>query len=93
MKNLNLQPRPHKSRGRAQQDDAPTPAEEKPKKQVRFDVEGELGDDPTLPQGLTLFLAEVMAKEQEDAPSPSTPVPEDFPWPPAVRAPSTAPAV
>ena len=32
-------------------------------KQVRFDVDEELGDNPTLPQGLTLFLAEGVAKE------------------------------
>ena len=44
------------------QDDTPTLAE-KQKKQVRFDVEGDLIDDPMLPQGLTLFLAESVAKE------------------------------
>ena len=71
---LNLQPRPHKSRSRALWDDAPTLAEEKLKKQVWFDVEGDLGDDLTLPPGLTLFLAEGTAKEQEDAPSPYTPM-------------------
>ena len=30
-----------------------------------------------LPQGLTVFLVEGMAKEQDDAPSPSTPMPKD----------------
>ena len=32
--------------------------------------------------GLILFLAEGMAEEQDDAPSHSTPMPEDSPWPP-----------
>ena len=43
----------------------PTPTEEKMerKKQVRFDVVEELGDDPTSPTGLTLFLAEGVAEE------------------------------
>ena len=82
MKDLNLQPRPHESRSRAWWDDAPTPAEEKLRKQVRFDVEGELGNDPMFPQGLTLFLVEGTAREWDDAPSPSTPMPEDSQWPP-----------
>ena len=48
-------------------------------------MEGELGDAPTLPQGLTLFLVEGVAKEQDDAPSPFTPVPEDSPQPPSTK--------
>ena len=44
------------SLSRMWQNDAPTPTEEKQwKKQVTFDVEEELGDDPTLPPGLTLL--------------------------------------
>ena len=53
----------------------PTPTEEKPprKKQVRFDMDKELGEDPTLLWGLTLFLVEGTTKEWDNAPSPSTP--------------------
>ena len=36
---------------------APTPVEEKSKRQVWFNVDDELGSEPTLPQGMTLFLA------------------------------------
>ena len=54
----------------------------KPKKQVRFDLEGDLDDTPTLPQGLTLFLVEGTAKEWNDAPSPFTYVPENSPQQP-----------
>ena len=43
-------------------------------------MDKELGDDPTLPLGLTLFLAEDMAEEQDGAPSSSTPKPMDSPW-------------
>ena len=39
-----------------------------------------VGDNPTLPPVLTLFLSEGMAKEQDDAPSPSTPMPMDSLW-------------
>ena len=78
MKSLNLQTRPHKSRSRAWQHDAPTLVE-KLKKQVRFDVEGDLGDDPTLPQGLTIFLVGDVAKEWDNTPGPYTPVPKDSP--------------
>ena len=79
MEDLHIQLRSHKSWSRAWWDDAPTPTEEKPKrkKQVRFDVDEELGNDPTLPWGLTLFLAEGIAEEQDDIPSPSTPVAVD----------------
>ena len=48
MKDINLYTRPHESRSMVQWSDAPTPAEE-PKKQVRFDMEGDMGDDPMLP--------------------------------------------
>ena len=75
MKDLNLYTRPHKFRSRAQQNDAPKLAENV-RKQVRFDVEGNLGDNPTLPLGLTLFLAEGLAKGQDNAPGTVTPMPE-----------------
>ena len=78
MKDLNLQTRPCQSRSRAQWDDAPTLAE-KLKKQVRFNVGGDLGNDPKLPQGLTLFLAEVAAEEWDDTNGPYTPMPKDSP--------------
>ena len=89
LKDLHLQPRSHESWSRAWPVDAPTPTEEKQwrKKQIRFDVDEELGDDPTLPPGLTLFLAEGMAKEQDDAPSCLTPMPVDSPWPPPSKGP------
>ena len=79
---LNLQLRSHKSQSRVWHDDAPTPTEEKQqrKKQVSFDMDEELGDDPTLPPGLTLFLAEGTVKEWDDTPSSSTPMPLDSPW-------------
>ena len=67
----------------------PTPTKQKPqrKKWVRFDVDKELGDDPTLPPGLTLFLVEGVAKEKDDAPSHSTPMPVDSPWLPPCTTP------
>ena len=39
-------------------------------------MEGDLGNDPTLRQGLNLFLAQGMAQEQDDAPGPFTSRPE-----------------
>ena len=62
MKDLNLYARSCKSRIRVQQNDVGTLAE-KPKKQVRFNMDGDLGNDPTLPPGLTIFLAEGLAEE------------------------------
>ena len=82
MKNLDLQARPCESRSRVWQHNAPKLAEEKPKKQVRFDLEGNLGNTPTLPQGLTLFLVKGVAKEQDDTPDPFTSVPESSPQQP-----------
>ena len=81
MEDLHLQTRSHESQSRVWQDDAPTLTEEKQqrKKQVRFDVDGELDDDPTLPLGLTLFLVEGMAEESDDTQRPSTPMPVDSP--------------
>ena len=73
MEDLNLYMRIWEPRSRAWWSDAPTPTE-KPKKQVRFDVEGELGNDPKLPPGLTLFIVEGLAEEEDDAPGP---VPEE----------------
>ena len=57
------------------------------KKQVRFDVEEELGDDPMLPPDLTTYLVGGMAEEQNDAPSPSTPLPLESPWLPPSKGP------
>ena len=66
---LNLCTRPHESRSRLWESDSLTPAE-KPKKQVRFEEEGDLGDDHTLLLGLTLFWVEGSAEEWDDAPVP-----------------------
>ena len=64
---LYLYTRLRESRSRAWLSDAPAPVE-KPKKQVRFDVEGDLGNDPTMALGLTLFLVEGSSEEQDDFP-------------------------
>ena len=51
-------------------------------------MEGDLGHNPMLPQGLTFFRAEGMAKGWDDAPGPYTPVPKDSPLlPPKAPAP------
>ena len=50
-----------------------------------------LGENPTLPLGLTLFLAEGTAKEQGEAPSSSTPMPMYSPWPPLSKGPQCNP--
>ena len=44
-------------------------------------MDEELCDNPTLSLGLTVFLVEGAAEEQDDAPSPSTPMPVDSLWP------------
>ena len=71
-----------------QWDDAPTPTEECPppqgsmeenlpeqqsKKQVRFKVKEEFGDDPTLPLDLITFLVGVMAEYKKMLPTPLLP--------------------
>ena len=82
LEGLHLQLRSHKFWSRAWQD-TPTPTVEKQrKKQVRLDVDEEMGDDPTLPLDLTLFLVEGMAEEQDDTPSSQTPMPVDSSRPP-----------
>ena len=58
MRDLELQSRTQESRSRAGQSKAPTQVEKKLKK-VRFNIDNELGGEPTLPPGVTLFLAEV----------------------------------
>ena len=82
---------PHKSRNRVLQDDTPTRAEEKPRKQVRFDVDGSWVVIPMLPLGLTLFLADGTAAEWDDAPSSSTPMPMDSPQPAPSKSPQCHP--
>ena len=57
---------------------------------VRFDINEELGDDPMFPLGLTLFLAEGMATEWDDAPSSSTAM--DSPRPTPSKSPQSHPA-
>ena len=42
-------------------------------------MEGDQGNAPTLPQGLTLFLVEDAAEEQDDAPGPIISMSESFP--------------
>ena len=61
------------------QNDASTLVEEKLRKLVRFEVDEEVGDDPMLPLGLTLFSVEDAATEQEDAPGSPTQVLMDYP--------------
>ena len=94
LEDLHLQLRSHESWSRVWQHDVPTSTEEKQwrKKQVRFDVDEELGDDPTLPLGLTLLLEESMAEEWDDAPSSLTPMPMDSPQLPPSQDPQHCPA-
>ena len=80
----------HKSRRRAWQNDAPTPAE-KPNKQVGFDVEGDLGDDPMFPLDLNIFLAEGLAEKVDDAQGTVTPMPEESLQPPPSEGPQCCP--
>ena len=61
------------------------------KKQVRFDMDEELGDDPTLPLDLTTFIVGGMAEELDDAPNPSTPLPLDSPQLPPSEGPQCHP--
>ena len=76
MEHLYLQQRPHESRSRERQ--GYTPTEERPRrKQVRFDVGEELGDEPTLSTDLTHFLAEGGGPEWDNATSSPTPEPRD----------------
>ena len=61
------------------------------KKQVRFDTDEELGDNPILPLDLTTFPAGGTAEEQDNAPSPSTPFPMDPLWLPPSKGPQCHP--
>ena len=63
MEHPDLQPRAHKSRSSVWQNDTSKLDEEKPKKQVKFNVDEELGNDPMYPLGLNLFLVESVATE------------------------------
>ena len=58
MENLCLQPRSWESRSRTWWCDVSPYAEEKLRKQVWFEVDEELGNEPNLPTNMTLFLAE-----------------------------------
>ena len=73
------------SRSRTWWDDTSTPAE-KQKKQVRFDEEGDLDNDPTLPPGLTLFLVEGSVEEWDNTPGTVTPVHEEPLLPPPSKS-------
>ena len=81
MRGLKLQSRTQGSRSRTQQSRALTPAEEKPKKQVRFSIDDELGSEPMLPSSVTLFLAEGETVEHSDALISTTTEPRDSPQP------------
>ena len=50
MTDLKLQSKTWESRNRVWQNRAPTPVEEKPRKQVRFNLDDELCSEPTLPK-------------------------------------------
>ena len=52
------------------------------KKQVRFNLDDDLGDDPLLPTHLATFLEGNAGNEQDNAPSPSPPLIVDPPQPP-----------
>ena len=58
------------------------PPRKQKKKQVWFDVDEDLGHNPTLPTDLTTFLLGDTAKEWDNIPSPSPPLPMDPPQPP-----------
>ena len=81
MSDLKLQSRTQESRSKAWQSMAPTPVEEKPKKHVRFNIDNELGGQPTLPLSMTLFLAEGETIKPSDAPISATTGPTDSQWP------------
>ena len=57
------------------------PSKDQTKKQVRFNVDEALGDDPTLPLDLTTFQVGCTAKEWDNTPSPSIPLSVDPPQP------------
>ena len=77
MENLELQTKSQESKDRAWQHDASLQKGEKPRKQVQFEVDEELGDEPDLPSDLAHFLAEGTAHEQRNTPSSNarTPTP------------------
>ena len=64
IKNLHLWTRSQEFRSRKGQCDASSQAEKKSRKQVQFNVDKELGDEPSLPMDLTHFLAEGATSEQ-----------------------------
>ena len=68
MRDLKLQTRTQESQSRMQQSRPPTPVELKQKK-VRFNINDELGSEPTLPPGVTPFLAKEETIEQPNAPT------------------------
>ena len=91
MEHLHLQPRPCESRSRAWSDDTPIEVRPPRRKQVRLDVDKELGNNPTFPPGLTLFLVEGAAVEWDHAPRSSTPMPLDSPKPAPSKSPKSCP--
>ena len=58
MENLKLQPNSQEAKDRAQLCDASQQKEEKPRKQVWFKVDKELGNELDLPSDLAHYLAE-----------------------------------
>ena len=69
MENLKLQLKSQESKSRTQWCNASLQTEEIPRKQVQFEVDEELSNEPNLPSDLTLFLAEGAALKQSNAPS------------------------
>ena len=69
MENLWLWSRSQEPKSRTLQHNASLQAEKKLRKQVCFEVDKELGDEPNLPMDNTLFLAEGAAPEGSSAPS------------------------
>ena len=80
MRDVKLQSRTWESRSRVQQSRSPILVEEKLKK-VRFNIHNELGSEPTLPPGVTLFLAKGETIEQPNTSTSTTMGPMDTPWP------------
>ena len=89
MRDLKLQARNQRSRSRAWQGRVPM-VKESPKTQAQFDLNKELGSEPTMPQAW-LFLSGGEAIKQYTAPTPAVMEPSNTPWPDHEEGPSEVP--